>query len=279
MSSDAKATSLSPSEKNASPVSERLGASIVTSLDWVGSVGLFGARALFKAVRPPWEFRETVRQLAEIGWSSVPLVAAAGLAVGAVMSMHTRASLERFGAEAMIPAALSIALIREIGPLVTSLLVSGRVGASIGAELGAMRVTEQIDALESLAVDSFKYLVVTRIIACMVAMPLLTTVMNFTGILGGFWAESAASSIPFHSYIERGFSAVEFSDYLTATLKTSVFGFIIGAISAYLGYNADGGSAGVGRASTRSVVFSSITLIVTNVLLVRVIFFLFPSLA
>lgn len=243
----------------------------------LGEVSLFGARALREAFRPPFEAREAVRQLGEVGYLSVPLIAAAGLAVGAVLSMHTRASLERFGAEALIPTGLALALVRETGPLVTALLVAGRVGASIGAELGAMSVTEQIDALESLAVDSFKFLVVTRVLACMVALPLLTTVMNFTGIVGGYLAETAVSGMSFELYFQRAFSSLTFSDYLSATLKTIVFGFIIGAVSSRLGYEAKGGSAGVGRASTRSVVYSSLTLILINVLLVRAIFFLFPE--
>lgn len=244
---------------------------------WLGDVSLFGMRALRDALKPPLEVRETVRQIGEVGWLSLPLIGASGLAVGAVMSMHTRATLVRFGAEATIPAALAIALIRETGPLVTALLVSGRVGAAIGAELGAMRVTEQIDALESLAVDSFKFLAVTRIIACMIALPILTTVMNFTGIFGGFVAERAIADMSFELYFQRAFSAIEFSEFISATLKTIVFGFIIGTLSSYLGYKATGGSAGVGRASTQSVVLSSICLILVNVILVRTIFFLFPQ--
>ena len=120
---------------------------------------------------PPFEVRETMRQLYELGLRSAPLIAVSGLAVGVVLSMHTRASLERFGAESMIPAGLAIALVRETGPLTAGLLLSGRIGAGIGAELGAMRVTEQIDALEASAVDSFRYLVVTRVIACIIALP------------------------------------------------------------------------------------------------------------
>src|SRR5687768_7013559 len=141
---------------------ERLGAGILTALASVGDASLFGLRALREALLPPYEFREISRQIFEIGWKSMPLIAAAGFSIGVVLSMHTRASLERFGAEAMIPAGLAIALIRETGPLVTALLVAGRVGAGIGAELGAMKVTEQIDALEAVAVDSFKFLAVTR---------------------------------------------------------------------------------------------------------------------
>lgn len=242
-----------------------------------GDVALFGLRVLRDAFRAPWETAETVRQIYEIGFRSLPLIAAAGLAVGAVLSMHTRGSLERFGAEAMIPAGLAIALVKETGPLVTGLLFSGRVGAGIGAELGAMRVSEQIDALESLAVDSFKYLVVTRVAACVAVLPILTTVMNFTGILGGFVAETAISGMSFSLYWERAWSFVDFVDYVPATLKTCVFGFIIGTIASYLGYNTTGGTAGVGQASTRSVVFASILVILSNVVLVKGIFFLFPG--
>jgi phospholipid/cholesterol/gamma-HCH transport system permease protein len=243
----------------------------------VGDVSLFGWRAVTDAFRRPFEIREIVRQIGEVGLLSLPLIAASGLAVGAVMSMHTRATLARFGAEASIPAALAIALVRETGPLVTALLVSGRVGAAIGAELGAMRVTEQIDALESLAVDSFKYLAVTRIVACTLALPILTTVMNFSGMLGGFLAEHWASGMSLELYFRRAFAALEFTELIPATLKTTVFGFIIGTLSSYLGYGAAGGSAGVGRASTQSVVYSSICLILANVLLVRTVMFILPD--
>ena len=212
-----------------------------------------------------------------MGWRSVPLITVAGFAVGIVMSMHSRSSLERFGAEAMIPTVLALSMVREIGPLVAALLVSGRVGAGIGAELGGMRVTEQIDALESLAVDSFKYLVVTRVMACVIVQPILTTVMSFTGIVGGYLAETVISGLSFRLYFDRAFSSMEFVDYIPATLKTMVFGFIIGTVSSYLGYNTKGGAEGVGRASTLSVVLTSILLIVTNVVLVKIIIFLFPE--
>jgi phospholipid/cholesterol/gamma-HCH transport system permease protein len=193
--------------------------------------------------------------------------------------MHTRASLERFGAEALIPAGLAIALVRETGPLVTGLLLSGRIGAGIGAELAAMKVTEQIDALEASAVDSFKYLVVTRVVACMIAVPLLVTVMNFMGMLGGFLAEATISGMSLRLYFNAAFSSVQFTDFIPATVKTIVFGFIIAVISSYLGFTTTQGTEGVGRASTRSVVFSSILIITANVVLVRLIFFLFPEAA
>jgi phospholipid/cholesterol/gamma-HCH transport system permease protein len=249
------------------------------AVQWLAGVGdaaRFGMRALTDAVRPPYEPAETARQLFELGVRSVPLIAAAGFAVGIVLSMHTRASLARFGAEALIPAGLAIAFIRETGPLTAGLLLSGRIGAGIGAELGAMKVTEQIDALEAVAVDSFRYLVVTRVLACVIALPILTTLMNFTGLLGGYTAEAAITGIGFEAYFRQAFSPIDFSDLVPATLKTMVFGFIIATVSSYLGINTTGGTEGVGRTATKSVVLSSIMLIAANVLLVRLIQFVFP---
>lgn len=250
---------------------------IRTFLSEAGLLSAFAMRAIRVTFQPPFELREIVRQVYMAGWRSLPLVMMSGLAIGVVLSMHTRATMERFGAQALIPAALAIAMISETGPLMTGLLVSGRVGAGIGAELGGMRVTEQIDALESLAVDSFHYLAVTRIIACMITLPILTTVLNFSGLIGGFLAETAISSVSLRLYLHQAFAGIGFLDYTLPTLKTVVFGFVIGTISSYLGYTTTGGSEGIGRASTRSVVLSSMLLLVINVLLVRIIFVLFPD--
>ena len=195
-----------------------------------------------------------LRHIYQFGFRSAPLILMSGFAIGVVLSMHTRASLERFGAEAMIPAGLAIALIRETGPLTAGLLVSGRVGAGIGAEIGAMRVTEQIDALEANAVDAFKYLAVTRIIALMIAMPLLTIMMDFAGIFGGYVAEATVSGMSWQLYFDRAFSYITYSDLIPATLKTIVFGFLIAAVASYLGFTTSRGTEGVGDASTRSVV-------------------------
>ena len=256
---------------------DKVGLGILGALATVGEMTLFGLRAIREAFRPPFEFGEVARQVFEIGWRSAPLIATAGFAIGVVLSMHTRASLERFGAEAMIPAGLAIALIRETGPLVTGLLVSGRVGAGIGAELGAMKVTEQIDALEAVAVDSFKYLAVTRILACIIAMPLLTLIMDFCGILGGFLAETTISGMSWELYFRRAFSLIEYDDFIPSTLKTAVFGLLIGTIASYLGFTTTQGTEGVGRTSTRSVVIASMAIILTNVVLVKLIFFMFPE--
>jgi phospholipid/cholesterol/gamma-HCH transport system permease protein len=258
-------------------MTERVGAAILSALAWVGDVSFFGLRALREAFRPPFEFSEIARHVYEIGWKSAPLIATSGFAIGVVLSMHTRASLERFGAEAMIPAGLALALIKETGPLTCGLLMSGRVGAGIGAELGAMKVTEQIDALEAVAVDSFKFLAVTRILACIIAMPLLTTIMDFCGIVGGYLAEATISGMSWDLYFQRAFSLIEFDDFIPSTVKTAVFGLIIGTVASYLGFTTTSGTEGVGRASTRSVVLASILIIVSNVVLVKMIFFLFPE--
>jgi phospholipid/cholesterol/gamma-HCH transport system permease protein len=252
------------------------GSAVASLLATIGEVSVFGGKAARQVFVPPFEFQETVRQIYELGVRSAPLIAVSGMAVGVVLSMHTRASLERFGAEAMIPAGLAIALIRETGPLTAGLLVAGRVGAGIGAEIGAMRVTEQIDALEANAVDAFKYLAVTRIIALMIAMPLLTLMMDFSGIFGGYVAEVAVSGMSWQLYFERAFTYISYSDLIPATLKTIVFGFLIAAAASYLGFTTSRGTEGVGEASTRSVVTGSMLIILSDVVLVKIIFFFYP---
>ena len=255
---------------------DRTGASVLGLFEFVGALSTFGGRAAVEAFRPPYEPREIVRHLYQFGSRSAPLIGTAGLAIGVVLSMHTRASLERFGAEAMIPAGLAIAMIRETGPLTAGLLVSGRVGAGIGAEIGAMKVTEQIDALEANAVDAFKYLAVTRIIALMIAMPLLTLMMDFAGIFGGYVAEAAVSGMSWQLYFERAFGYIGYSDLIPATLKTVVFGYLIAVAASYLGFTTSRGTEGVGEASTRSVVMGSMLIILSDVILVKIIFFFYP---
>lgn len=258
------------------PVVDRVGTGVLAVLAFVGALAVFGMRAVIEAFRPPFELREIGRHVFEFGFRSAPLIVTAGFAIGVVLSMHTRASLERFGAEAMIPAGLAIALIRETGPLTAGLLVSGRVGAGIGAEIGAMNVTEQIDALEANAVDAFKYLAVTRVIALMIAMPLLTVMMDFSGILGGYVAEAAISGMSWQLYFDRAFTFIGYSDLIPTTLKTIVFGYLIAVVASYLGFTTRRGTEGVGEASTRSVVLSSILIILSDVLLVKIIFFFYP---
>jgi phospholipid/cholesterol/gamma-HCH transport system permease protein len=244
---------------------------------FIGKVSCFGVKALVGAFQPPLEWEFFLGQIEEIGWRSLPLILAAGFALGVVMSMHTRSTLVQFGAEAMIPTLQSAAFFNELGPLVTALLVAGRVGAAIGAGLTNMRVTEQIDAIESLSVDSFKMLVVTRIVACIFVLPLLTVFMDFASLAGGFFSEHFTSHISLQLYVTSAFKTVEWANFIPPTLKTSVFGLIIGTVSGYFGYTTNEGSQGVQRAATNSVVLSSLLIIVVDVILVKVIFFFFPG--
>jgi phospholipid/cholesterol/gamma-HCH transport system permease protein len=160
---------------------------------------------------------------------------------------------------------------------VAGLLLAGRVGSGIGAVLANMRATEQIDGIESLSIDAFKFLVVPRVVACVFVLPLLTLFMDFSGLMGGFLSEVASSHISFHLYINRAFADLEWSNFLAPTLKTAVFGFIIGTVSSYFGYTTNEGAAGVGRAATNSVVVSSLLIILADVVLVKCIFFAFPE--
>ena len=248
-------------------------------LEFIGEVGQFAWLAARRAVLRPFEFRMIWSQIEEVGWKSLPLVLASGFAVGLVLTFHTRNSLIRFGAEAMIPTVQSLAFFNEIGPLVAGLLVAGRVGAGIGAELANMRVTEQIDAIESLSIDSFKLLVIPRILACMVALPVLTVFMDVAGVAGGYLVEHGISHLSMQLYLNRAFSEVGWATFIPPTIKTAVFGFIIGLVSSFFGYTTNEGASGVGRASTNSVVVSSLLIILADVLLVKSILFLFPDTA
>ncbi|HEV2231857.1 MAG TPA: ABC transporter permease [Terriglobia bacterium] len=243
--------------------------------EWFGELGIFCARVISAAFNPPYEGRELFHQLDEIGSKSLPLVALAGAATGVVMSLQTRDSLIRFGAKSVLPAVIVISIIKETGPIITALITSGRVGAGIGAELGSMKVTEQIDAMEVSAVNPYKYLAATRVLACMLMLPLLTLSADFCGIMMGWIANTLAEPISLHLFIVEGFQNVTFNDFLPPTLKTMVFGLIIGMIGCFQGMRARGGTEGVGRAATTSVVIASLFVILADVLLVRLILVFF----
>ena len=232
-----------------------------------GKVSLFGFRAAIDSFRRPFEGAQIVRQLGEIGSKSLPLVIASGFALGAVMTFHTHSTLVMFGASAISPAVQALAFFLEIGPLVTGLLVAGRAGSGIGAVLADMRATEQIDGMESLSIDSFKFLVVPRIIACTLALPVLTLFMDFSGLAGGFLSEFATSRLSLQLYIFRAFSNFQWTNFWPPTLKTCVFGFTIGTISSFFGYTINEGAQGVGKAATSSVVVSSLMVILLDVIL------------
>ncbi len=244
-------------------------------VEWVGDLGFFCWRIARTAFSRPFEGAEFLRQLDSFGAKSLPLVALAGAATGVVLSLQTRDSLVRFGAKSLLPAIIVYSLIRETGPIITGLIASGRVGAAIGAELGSMRVTEQIDAMEASGVDPHKYLASTRILACVVAMPLLTLAADFFGILAGWAASTLADPVSLNLFLSNGLHGVTFTDILPPTIKTAIFGLIIGVVSCFQGMRSSGGTEGVGRSATSSVVLSSLFIIVADILLVRLILELF----
>src|SRR5215475_1440413 len=254
---------------------QKIQRSFVSFFEWSGNLGIFFGRLVWATITPPYEVKEFLRQFDELGAKSLPLVALAGAATGVVITLSTRDSLVRFGAKSFLPAVAIFSIIKESGPVITGLVISGRVAAGIGAELGAMKVTEQIDAMEASAVNPHKFLVATRVLACMLMLPLLTLVTDFFGIVMGWVANAAAQPISLQLFIHSGFKNVTFNDFLPPTLKTIVFGLLIGVISCFQGMNARGGTQGVERAATNSVVLASLFIILADVLLVRLILVFF----
>ncbi len=236
----------------------------------VGATAAFSVRCLQGLFRAPHETRETLRHLDELGAKSLPLVGTTGLVVGLILAIQSRPVLARFGAEAYVPAMVSISIVRELGPILTALMVAGRVGSGISAALGSMRVTEQIDAIAVSGTDSFRLLVMTRVLACTLLVPLLAGMVNLLAILGAYVAAATESHMAWDLYFHTAVNSLWLRDVVPAILKTFVFGFIIGVIGCYEGYTAGGGTAGVGRASTRAVVASSMLLLITDMILAKI---------
>ncbi len=244
-------------------------------LAWLGELGLFCCRVIRSSITPPYEWRELLRQMDEVGTKSVPLVALAGAAAGAVFSLQTRSSLVRFGAKALLPVAVIMSITRETGPIITALVVCGRVAAGIGAELGSMKVTEQIEAIEASAVDPYKLLAATRVFASILMLPLLTIVADFCAIISGWLSNTLVEPMSLKFYLTKGLHYMTFGDLLPATVKTAVFGLIIGMLGCFQGMRTTGGTEGVGRSATSSVVLASLFVIFADVLLVQLTIRLF----
>src|ERR1700735_618042 len=240
-------------------------------LEWFGELGMFIWQILRSTFRRPFEGLELLRQLDEVGSKSLPMVAMAGAAIGAVLALESRHSLIQFGAKSLLPAAVVFSIIHETGPVITGLVVCGRVGAGIGAELSSMKVTEQIDALEASAVNPYRLLAATRIVACILSRPWLTRGADAGGLFMGWVAQTLTEPISLRQFIDAGFRGASLSDFLPPTFKTAVFGLIIGLIACYQGMRTRGGAAGVGRAATSSVVLSSLFVILADVVLVKLI--------
>jgi phospholipid/cholesterol/gamma-HCH transport system permease protein len=249
--------------------------SLTGVLEWFGELGVFCRRVAKSLFTRPFEWDEFLHQFDAAGAKSAPLVALAGAATGVVMSLQTRDTLTRFGAKSFLPSMIVYSLVKEMGPIITGLVASGRIGAGFGAELGSMKVTEQIDAMEVSAVNPHKFLAATRILACIIVLPLLTLVADASGILMGWVSSYLAEPISLQLFLNRGTNGITFNDVLPPTLKTAVFGLIIGLVSCFQGMRTKGGTEGVGRSATSSVVLSSLFIILADVVLVRIIVMFF----
>lgn len=228
--------------------------------------------ALFfkEAFKPPFHPRELINQCFEVGLKSLPLISLTGFIVGIVFTKQSRPSLEDFGATSWLPSLIGIAIVKALGPLVTALICAGKVGSGIGAELGSMKVTEQIDAMEVSAINPFKYLVVTRVLATTITIPVLALYCSFVALYGSYINVHAEETSSLISFYQSAFKTISFLDIFTSVTKSIVFGFTIGIVGTYKGYNASQGTRGVGRAANQAVVLAMFLIFIEEVIIVQV---------
>jgi phospholipid/cholesterol/gamma-HCH transport system permease protein len=229
-------------------------------------MGLF-----FKEVfKRPFHLREVINQCYEVGLKSLPLISLTGFIIGIVFTKQSRPSLEEFGATSWLPSLIGIAIVKALGPLVTALICAGKVGSSIGAELGSMKVTEQIDAMEVSAINPFKYLVVTRVCATTLMIPVLTLYCSFVALYGSYINVHSEETSSIISFYQNAFKTITFLDVFTSVTKSIVFGFTIGIVGCYKGFNATQGTRGVGKAANKAVVLAMFLVFVEEVIIVQV---------
>ena len=226
----------------------------------IGELSYFAMRFFKEVFKPPWEFKELLRQCYNMGNRSFVLVGVTGFIIGLVLTLQSRPTLLEFGAVSWMPNMVGISIVREIGPVITALICAGRIASGIGAELGSMRVTEQIDAMEVSGTNPFKYLVVTRIAATTLMLPLLVIFGDIIALYGSALVENLKGDVSFQLYFNTVFDALEFGDLIPATVKSFFFGFTIGLVGCYKGYYSKKGTAGVGVAANTAVVMASLLL-------------------
>ena len=231
---------------------------------------LFTTLFFREAFKRPFHLREVVNQCFEVGLKSLALISLTGFIVGIVFTKQSRPSLEDFGATSWLPSLIGIAIIKALGPLVTALICAGKVGSSIGAELGSMRVTEQIDAMEVSAINPFKYLVVTRVIATTLTIPVLALYCSFVALYGSYLNVHAEETSSMISFYQSAFKTISFLDITTSVVKTIVYGFTIGIVGCYKGYHATQGTRGVGKAANQAVVLAMFLIFIEEVIIVQI---------
>jgi len=235
----------------------------------VSKAGYFVLRFFREAIVPRFHLREIINQCFEIGVRSLPLITLTGFIIGIVFTKQSRPSLSEFGATSWLPSLVSIAILRTLAALVTALICAGKVGSSIGAELGSMRVTEQIEAMEVSAINPFKFLVVTRVLAATFCLPILSAYCGFVALIGSYVSVHITESTSIVSFFTNGFSMISFLDINASVIKSMVFGFTIGMVGCYKGYNASKGTQGVGKAANQAVVLAMFLVFIEEVVIVQ----------
>lgn len=232
---------------------------------------IFFKRFFQEVFFPPYEFKEVINQCYRIGVESLPLISLTGFIVGIVFTNQSRPSLTEFGAASWLPSLISIAVVRAMGPLVTALIAAGKVGSSIGAEIGSMKVTEQIDAMEVSATNPFKFLVVSRVLATTFMIPLLVMYTDFVALMGSFLSVNKNEMVSLSTFFVQVFESITFLDITSSVFKSILFGFTIGIVGCYKGYNSSKGTEGVGKAANSAVVISMFLIFIEELLVLQIV--------
>jgi phospholipid/cholesterol/gamma-HCH transport system permease protein len=243
---------------------EHIGNFTLINLAKLGKISIFIARSIKHCFLPPFYPRLIFIQLLRIGYFSLPVIGLTAIFSGAVLALQSYSGFSRFNAESTIATVVVLSITRELGPVLAGLMVAGRVGASMAAEIGTMRVTEQIDALKTLSINPFKYLIAPRIIAAVISLPILVIIADIIGIMGGYLVSVHSLGFSPGPYINNTIKFLEIIDVVSGLVKASFFGFIIAAMGCYFGYNSNRGAEGVGIATTNAVVASSISILLLN---------------
>jgi len=254
------------------PVLQPLGRAFLAGLETMGRLTLFTAQAVYYSVQPPYYWRLLLRQMVEIGYYSLPVVGLTAIFTGMVLALQSYTGFTRFNAEAAIPNVVVLSMTRELGPVLAGLMVAGRIGAAIAAEIGTMRVTEQIDALTTLSTNPLKYLVAPRLVAGLLMLPLLVAVADLIGVFGGYIVSIYKLGFNPATYIKNTVDFVEFLDVVSGLVKAAVYGFLVTLMGCYHGYHSKGGAQGVGAATTNAVVSASILILAANYVLTSFFF-------
>jgi phospholipid/cholesterol/gamma-HCH transport system permease protein len=249
-----------------------IGRIFIAFLGAMGRIAMFAGVAVSHCLRPPWYPQLIGRQMLDIGYFSLPVVGLTALFTGMVLALQSYTGFARFSAEGAVATVVVLSMTRELGPVIAGLMVAGRIGASMAAEIGTMRVTEQIDALSTLSTNPFKYLVAPRLIAGLMMLPLLVLVADVIGVFGGYLVSVYKLNFNPASYLKRTMDYLEFMDVVSGLVKAAAFGFLVSLMGCFHGYNSAGGAQGVGRATTNAVVSSSILILIFNYGITEVFF-------